>query len=639
MEEEFLEGKRKYLELLEQHSQADTQRAFLLYMVTDKCSFNKQRKEVMSYATQSLTLSRKLAYTHGLARSYYWFGQYYKGLMEYEKALAYFDSTFYVLQAEQSGFALRVKGTALRTKAKVYQQWEEYPRALELYFQSLAYQENAPDPYTVYTYKDIANIYTYLHNPTKAQEYGELYLKKSEQAQKQVTKLDAYLFMARLCMGQNDWEKATTYLDKMKPFMPDTIEVNMTYSYYLHLGKNYTHHNQHAQAQAAYETALRFAEEGAHGLPIHEVVSALFQNSMAQGNLSTAEGYAKRGIKLAEESGNRLNRVAALSYLAEYEQQTGKSQLAYEHLWQAFILKDSLLAAENQKQANLLDARFQREKKEREIKQLTAENAIQQLTIQNQSRRNWILFLLVLGLTLAFALGYLYVQQRQSLQQQRILQLEKDKQLLRAEAILKGQEEERARLAKDLHDGLGGMLSGIKMSLSGMKESVVMPAEFAEGFERAISLMDASIRELRQIAHNLMPEALMRMGLTAALADFCNKIESSTGVSVHFQQIGQSRPLSQTADIAIYRIVQELAHNAIKHAQATEIVVQIGIEPSEIQLTVEDNGKGFNPKETDKDRDGIGLYSVRTRVEYLNGRLNIKSEAEGGTSFHVVLKV
>ena len=154
--------------------------------------------------------------------------------------------------------------------------------------------------------------------------------------------------------------------------------------------------------------------------------------------------------------------------------------------------------------------------------------------------------------------------------------LETEKQLTATEAVLKGEEQERTRLAKDLHDGLGGMLSGIKYSFQTMKRNLIMTPENQQAFERSMDMLDSSIKEMRRVAHNMMPEALVKFGLDTALKDFCNDINQSGALQVNYQSIGmENAVLDQTTAITIYRIVQELINNTMKHAAAKTAIVQV----------------------------------------------------------------
>jgi signal transduction histidine kinase len=229
-------------------------------------------------------------------------------------------------------------------------------------------------------------------------------------------------------------------------------------------------------------------------------------------------------------------------------------------------------------------------------------------------------------------LGYRTYQQKQQLQQQRITELETQQQLTATEAVLKGEEQERSRLAKDLHDGLGGMLSGIKYSFNSMKGNLIMTPDNAQAFERSMDMLDSSIKEMRRVAHNMMPEALVKFGLDAALKDFCSDINQSGALQVSYQSIGMEHEMTdQTKAIGIYRIIQELINNTMKHAAAKNAIVQLSRSADSIALTVEDDGKGFDTSILNTAK-GIGWANIIHRVEFLKGKLDVNSQPGKGTS-------
>ncbi|MDI3320678.1 sensor histidine kinase [Pinibacter soli] len=236
-------------------------------------------------------------------------------------------------------------------------------------------------------------------------------------------------------------------------------------------------------------------------------------------------------------------------------------------------------------------------------------------------------------LLIIFTLSYLNCKQK--LQRQRIAELETEKKLVAAEAVLKSEEQERTRLAKDLHDGLGGMLSGIKYSFQTMKENLIMTPENMQSFERSMDMLDSSIREIRRVAHNMMPESLVKFGLDAALKDFCNEINQSGTLKVSYQSFGLAdQSIDQMVSITIYRIVQELINNTIKHAAATKAIVQVTEADGTISITTEDDGKGFDTNIL-QNAKGIGWSNLLNRIAFLKGKLDVRSEEGKGTSVHI----
>ena len=218
------------------------------------------------------------------------------------------------------------------------------------------------------------------------------------------------------------------------------------------------------------------------------------------------------------------------------------------------------------------------------------------------------------------------------MQQQQIAELEKEKLLLATQSILKGQEEERSRMAKDLHDGLGGLLSGVKLQLGAMKGNLILSEEHARVFNNALGKLDESISEMRRVAHNMMPEALMKLGLQQALQDYCDGLSEGQSFKINTEFHGLEQRMTPSTEVVVYRIVQELLNNAVKHSGATVILAQVMRQENGLSITVEDNGRGFNKEEVIQ---GAGLKNIRSRVDYLQGQLDIQSVPGKGTSVHI----
>jgi signal transduction histidine kinase len=220
------------------------------------------------------------------------------------------------------------------------------------------------------------------------------------------------------------------------------------------------------------------------------------------------------------------------------------------------------------------------------------------------------------------------------LQNQQIRELEKDKQLVAVDSMLKGQEDERSRLAKDLHDGLGGLLSGIKFSLANIKENLIMTPDNVNVFDRSLIMIDTSIKELRRVAHNMMPEMLIKFGLDEALKEYCNAINTTQLLTVKYLSAGMEERVKDSIEIIVYRIAQELLNNTLKHASATEVFVQLIRDENRLSIVVEDNGKGFDSALV-SDNKGAGWMNIRSRVDYLKGQLDIHSEPGKGTLVNI----
>ena len=187
--------------------------------------------------------------------------------------------------------------------------------------------------------------------------------------------------------------------------------------------------------------------------------------------------------------------------------------------------------------------------------------------------------------------------------------------------MIEGEEKERFRIAKELHDGVNGDLSAIKFKLSTLLEmnNTVI--------KEAITMIDNSCNQVRAISHNLVPPSLENFNLLEAIEEYCEKSDASHSQNITFQHLGEKVNISKKEEINIFRIIQELVTNSIKHANATEINVQISCRNKIMQITVEDNGKGFNIDTIEN--KGIGLKNIQSRVDYLHANLDVLSNKKG----------
>ncbi len=228
-------------------------------------------------------------------------------------------------------------------------------------------------------------------------------------------------------------------------------------------------------------------------------------------------------------------------------------------------------------------------------------------------------------------------QQQSVLLEEKIKTIEKEQQISSLQSMINGQETERTRIAKDLHDGLGGIFSTVKMHFSTLRQNTPVITENPL-YKKTLDLINNASDELRKVAHNMMPEVLMKVGLAEALQDFCNNISSGKLLKITLQTFGMEKRLGSATEIMLYRIIQELINNIIKHADATEALIQINREGNRLSLVIEDNGKGFDTKEAEEKRS-MGIATVKSRVDYLNGRLTIDSRKDIGTTVMIDLLI
>jgi two-component system, NarL family, sensor kinase len=641
----YKERKDKALIALNRFTKADINRVNALVDLMTTGFIQKQREELLPYHEEAITLSRKLDYARGLAVCYIWKGNYFRGIKKMETAHLFYDSAIQLGRDSYNNDLLKFKADGHRAKAWIYYEQENYYTALNHFFEALKYYESRNSNTAMNIYTMITIIYSRVNNFQQAIVYATKNVTLADQGVDTAMQLQAYLSLVEIYIGNNELVPAINYLNKMKPYMPDPVQLMLNSGYYMNWGLVYFKQQQYDSSLVYYQQAYTVASGTRHDENKTTALYYLSKNALKLGKLDAAKKYADENLLLAKEMNAKIGKINALLNLSDYYHQTNNNTTAFNLLEKAAALKDSLLAEANINQINTLAAVYESDKKENEIIQLQTEKQIQAGVVQQKSILNKLFILAIVVLLFFIYLGYTnfkkgqqIAKQQQALQQQKIIELEKNKQLLTIDAMLKGQEEERSRIAKDLHDGLGSLLSGTKLSFMNVKEAVVLSTENKILFEKSLSMLDNTIGDLRKVAQNLMPEALVKFGLHEALRDFCDAIQSSSGIKLLYQQFGEKRKLNNTAEIFTYRIVQELVNNAVKHAEASEILVQLAIGKIKTGITVEDNGKGYD-KTILTHTKGAGQANINYRVQYFNGTCDIVTSPGKGTSVSIELTV
>ncbi|MBT1697280.1 sensor histidine kinase [Fulvivirgaceae bacterium PWU4] len=244
-----------------------------------------------------------------------------------------------------------------------------------------------------------------------------------------------------------------------------------------------------------------------------------------------------------------------------------------------------------------------------------------------------VAMLLMAGAIVVFVVFY---QKRMIKEQLKRQALEFDYQQKMMQAELQSQESERRRLAADLHDSIGGMLSTIRVGLTTMARQLPDP----QSMEETKLMLDDTITSVRRISRDLMPSTLEKFGFIQAIKELCERFQATSKISILFLEEADIQSLEAQRELMVFRIVQELLNNAVKHAQATEIKVTIGIQGQQLYLSVEDNGVGFNAEEQKNDRQtgkGLGLFNIENRARLLGGTLEFEKDRPNGSKTTLTL--
>lgn len=530
----------------------------------------------------------------------------------------------------------RDRAVALINVGSEWHYLSDFQLATDYYLKALKIVETIGDKRLQRTiHNNLASIFINLKDYAKGKAYAENSLALAKELQNDYAISSSTYNIATAELYLKDYGNALKHYTEIIGIAEKTDDYIVLLDGWLGSADVYNAMNDPVNAERFYTKVINLSKEKEaleYEMFAYMGRADMFRNN---GQLYDAMANTRIGINLAHKLGTRFELKDLYLKASELDEKSGKYReaLGYRKLYES--LNDSLVGEKSQSNIRLLEAKFESEKKEATIANLESERQLNALAIRQKNLLNSLLLGTIAAVTLVSFLLYRNYGHKQKLQANRIIELETERQLSATEAVLKGEEQERARLAKDLHDGLGGMLSGIQYSFQTIKGNMVMTQENHLAFERTLDMLNSSIKEMRRVAHNMMPESLLKFGLDVALKDFCNEITKSGSLRINYVSIGlKGTKINDTLAITTYRIVQELVHNTIKHAKAEMAIVQITKTDKHLTVTVEDDGQGFDTLILKRSK-GIGWRNIEHRVEFLKGSLNVDSEYTKGTSVHI----
>jgi signal transduction histidine kinase len=427
-----------------------------------------------------------------------------------------------------------------------------------------------------------------------------------------------------LAQDQADHNKAIEYFKQAQTIyvqVQDSIGVSYTMDY---ASVSYAAIRRYQLATElqlkSLDIRLRFKDTNAAALSLY----SLAEYESLQQHTTTSEKYWLQCIAIAEQI--KYKDLAADCYkkLAALYASSGQSQKAYEYHVKYSNLNEELFNEKRSKQINELQTKYETSQRIQQIEILKKDNDVK----ESRQRIMLIIFLsvvLLLGLTMYTYLSYLRSKKQKEIDDAIIVEKE-----LRSKSIIEAEEKERLRIARDLHDGVAQTMTDAKMQLEHFMDQVPEDSKLNDSLRNAFDLIKDAANEVRAVSHSMVPNALLKSGLVAAVRDFVHRMGSEK-LKINLVVHGLKNRLDENIETVVYRVLQELVNNIIKHADATEITIQLLHEQTELHIMVEDNGRGFDIN-TLGDKAGMGLKNITSRVEYLNGHVHFDSSIGNGTT-------
>jgi len=584
----------------------------------------------ISIYQQAFLKSRQMGYTDGMARALTGLGLFHMDKGEYNKSAAYYQLAEPLCQISttRNGFLL---ANLYNSKAALYGNRGIFDSAVTYYYKALNLIERNQIKDTsllLLIYSNLGGRLASNSQIDQAKFYLEKGIKIAIETKNKLMLGKFYKDMGILYGITKQQELSREYSFKALELFKQVNDPPSVVATYCNVGLSYMEQGRPEQALYYYKTAL---SDNIKTSPTQRVAAVRGVGScyLALKDYKLAEQYYLRALAVSQKE--KVNKsvfecykalVAIYSGLGDY-----KKALSYKDAYQA--MKDSTLNNDRINKVQQLEVEYRTAQKDKELVQKHLQLQHQENTIQKKNR---LILFVVIGSALLIALLISLQQSFKNKKRLELVELEKDREITQLKAMMDGEEKERERIARELHDGIMVQFSAAQMHLSALIERTDLVR--ADKIEDVLVQLENATKELRKSTHNLMPDMLLEEGLAEATHYFCSNLEKSSGAKIHFQLIGSMVPVAPVYELMFYRIIQELLQNTMKHAKASEVLVQINCQPEMLSIAVEDNGTGFDPARI-SEHDGRGLSGIRSRIGSLHGQVLVNSRPGAGTSVYI----
>ena len=547
----------------------------------------KDFDKVITLSNQGIKTSLKNKDSVSFAFFTRYIGQayYFKG--DYSTAAILFFKAIHVLERHSDRRELAL---AYNELAKLYRKTRKLKSAEETYAKAMVIYEEL---------KDSANISTNYNESGVVFEYA------------------------------NDYNEALRRYKRslsISERLSDTVAISYALS---NMAGVYSLQNKYKESDIFLKTALNYRKHLKDTFALALNYSDIGMNSFLAGEPSQALMYLDSSNQIAIRMNYpelQSNNYSLMAQVYEKQKDPAKAYVFYK---QHIKLKENIFTLQSEQQLNELTTKYESGKKDLEL--LKNKTEIESQQEQNLIKSVIIISILIMALLISLLL-YSY-NKRKKLRQKTEMEVELTKQKeLRIKSVIEAEEKERRRIAQDLHDGIGQILSAAKLNLSSLESTIVTTNQAQkDALKNTLDLIDDSVKEVRTVSHNMMPNVLIKLGLASAVREFITKLGNLPNLKIDLEIVGLNERLEENAETALYRAIQEIVNNIIKHAKADKISIQLIRHDKELSVVIEDNGVGF-----DVDRinefGGIGLKNILSRVEFINGSVHFDSLPGRGTT-------
>ncbi|MBS1510005.1 MAG: tetratricopeptide repeat protein [Bacteroidetes bacterium] len=592
------------------------------------------RDKAIAYGNKAAELGKELNFKKGIAQAYNDMGILYYDKQDFAAAIKLYNQAFQIRSEmkDDKGVAALYNKIGI-----VYQKEGHYDSALLYAQKALSLYETLKDKIGIsYSLNNMGIVNQNMGNIDEALKYQEQSIAIKEEIHDQLGLAGSYVNVGNIYLLKKDMPKARELYEKAEAISrkigdPEYLanSINNLSTIYQRMGD---YKKSLPLAQESFDIRSKLGDTKGQVSCLINMGSLLTNTKQYK----LAEEKYLLGLKLADTLQSCLpEKVKVYDGLAALYTLSGDYRKSAEMARLTIQYKDSIFTADLNKQFSEMETKYQTAKKDEQIQ--LQQNEITQKKYELIKKQYWLygsIAVFLFSLLLAFS-----YYKRYQLKQEKKLQAEVMKQQdMATKAVIAAEENERKRIAADLHDGVGQMMSAAKMNLSAFENDIPFKDDHQKtSFEKIIGLVDESCKEIRSVSHQMMPNALLKSGLASAIKEFIDKIDTRV-LKVNLHTEGLNERLDSNVETVLYRVIQECVNNVIKHSGANTLDISLIKDADGIAATIEDNGRGFDSKDKEK-FEGIGLKNIKTRIGYLKGTVDFDTSPGNGTlvAIHVPL--
>lgn len=546
---------------------------------------------------------------------------------DYEKTLSILDEAFEKVKEVNDPDLVAVLYNA---SAIIYQQHGKYSRSIYNYFEGLNTLKEkglSNSLRAAKMYSNLAGLFILLEENAQALKFLEeaRSILNPDNPDHRVT-LAYVLCNSGIIKASDNTSGAATDLNASLAIVQAVNDPYLSNKILINLSDLSLLQQDYKAADSLLDQALLMAKKTKNPISILLTNYGIGHAYLVRGDYAHAIGPLEAAYRDSKKSGYNDALITITKDMKEAYAKTGNYSKAFATQEEYLNQKDQVRHNEKKQTFELL-MQFQAAEKDKQLARSQLEIAQQEIKIRE---KNIWLGVFVIGtflLITLFGLLLFSFRSKQKLQEEQLKNVGQQRDIERLSAAFEGEERERTRISRDIHDGVMSTFATVKMRIKKLEDDIPFLAQHG-AYNQTMSLFEQATSELRRTAHHLMPDLLLEDGLYKAVFYFAQNIEENTGIKVKMEYFGDAPELPQNFVLFLYRAIQELVQNVVKHARASQLLIQLIYGNDTINITVEDNGEGFDPGA----KTGMGLKSLQNRTKLYNGTFNISSNLGEGTS-------